>query len=149
MSKAVNWKTSYVMKWIESMSREYGHPSFKELVEDWLYEEFKSRVVLHAWGGNDGVIRIEHDQLCWGVWMHVPKDPIQLYQTEMKLLGYIGGHNVFLNVVDRQYLNFQGDVRQEVRNAADPDLFQWFARTVRTENYEWAKKAGLIDNSTA
>lgn len=126
------------------MSREDGIPSFKELFEDWLQEEFgKDKIILKWPSGTRGG---EDDS--WAIVMRLPQ--YSTHNKEQKLLGFINPNEVFLNIADYNTPpgHFPEWIRQESRHIEDPSLFEWASKTIRNENKEWCKIAGINDYST-
>lgn len=109
---------------------ERPNPSFKQLFENWIKEEFDGAVV---------TTDCSEGSLIWLTYC----DPPSYTKINRICVGHINGHNVYLNVMSVG--NFAIETpHQECKNAADPDLFPWVARTIRNSNYAEACKARII-----
>lgn len=107
--------------------------TFRLLFEDWAKEEFKGAMEIDQYADTEGNYRL---------WLTFPEAPMYLRNTKI-CVGWIGHNDVQLKTY-----TFKGFgvpiVNTETKNVADPDFFQWIARTIRVYNYSDSMKAGIL-----
>lgn len=103
-------------------------PAFVDLLELWFEEKYKSFIRIARWNGNEKkpeleiVIRVPNIAHAYTKYDHIP-------------IGSVSPNNdVTIMTYGKKHFNLP-TLEQETKNAADPDFFPWFERTVRHHHY--------------
>lgn len=113
-------------------------PSFYELFALYLHEEWKGVLTLVPGPLTPFISIRKRTKLLEG-------DSSHAYATSHSFIGHIYDNSITLTVsaLDRHF-NYT-KAYTETKQAADPNLFEWFSRTVKHEYYQTLREIGFLD----
>lgn len=100
-------------------------PSFRDLFELWLQEKYQGYIKIATWIPDKDAFEL------------VARVPNESYtQFGHIVVGGLKDNDVTVFTYGKeQYFNLP-TLAQETRNAADPDFFDWFEKTLKSHHYK-------------